>query len=299
MITTIAILILLGTTRGQQGGFAGNNWQLAMTGSPTYRAAITLARKDRRMVAKYAQTETKGSTKHGIGIASADQAPANSGMKDNQRILFEDWMKVRREAGKLLAAGSLHEAKKAIDVYEETHNDDSTIAVLSADIAFRQGKNLDAYNALAPYITVSQSPELLLRLSLAASRLGQSYPGQREYLANLVIFYYGTAKEDVIRVLPIGDGNKGLEELSLLGLAVYGNSEDIDDRLFYSQQELALDKGNPVAATVASQFLMGTGKYREAASILRDAIPRATGDIAYWLKRYYTDDLSLESRQKP
>lgn len=212
--------------------------------------------------------------------------------------MFSDWMTARGDAGGLLASGHLVEARKRLDSYLETHSNDSTIAVIAADIAFRRGDNVAAYSAIAPFVTVSSSPEVLLRASLAAARLGEVYPGQKEYCANLVIFYCGAWKEEVARALPTGDETKDLEKLSLLGLAVYGNSDDADERLFYARQELALDRGNPVAATIAWQFLMGAGKYREAASAMKDAMPRATGGMAYWVKREYDDAVSAVESQK-
>lgn len=215
----IAPCLTLGTSSGQSV-----SWVASLRQSARGKAALLKHNKykiHKTVGPKGTTNSDKGRPSKGTkraGVAMGLPGPETIPIR---RAYFEKIGSYRKAAEQLAQRGQWAEARaKCKELMQFDHGNPSACEDL-ADIDFHLGNYSEAYDELVPVASPSQSPTVMLRLSLAAAKTGQVFPGQREYVLSFLDHgYFGNNMlPEFIPLLPSGDSPKTLIFLSHLALA--------------------------------------------------------------------------------
>jgi tetratricopeptide (TPR) repeat protein len=185
--------------------------------------------------------------------------------------------------------GNYAAAKQRLELDLETDPSES-FALPLLDMELLHGDFVDAYKVSAGMINRQTSQDLLFRASLAASSLGNVYPGQREFCLNCMLpdeareqqaeiasggHLHGIRGEE-LSILPAGYGPDSVSALSALAI---GNGlafrESWKNAVEFYEWSLRLDPNNPLACLGLSGCYTSDGyQYSKAVQILQLGLER-------------------------
>lgn len=190
--------------------------------------------------------------------------------------------------------GRLEEARSVLEKARAELPDRSILVPRLLDVYFRQGRDKEAYRLVAPYMQDGADDAFLLRGSLAAARLGETYAGQRQYLDRFFRERVTSRWDSVKASVPRGESARALEVLSLLAIGKTQDGFDDANMVAFMNEANRLDPGNPVAAYALGNFYLRKHRYAEAEKAYRAGLKRAldyyrdamreNARIAAWLK---------------
>ncbi len=206
-------------------------------------------------------------------------------------------MRVIRQVELLLEGGRPLNAVIVLENRLRDHPiDRAIIASWLADAYFRLGLNVRAYELLAPLANPYAMDRNLLRASLAASRRGEVYPGQRQYCVRLICtrFYEEMAQEVLSSSVPTGSSSRDVMLMSLLAIGLESSAWEHNE-VYYYGQALSMDANNPLALWKLGDIHLRNERWAQAVTSYERALFRAQGPMRgpieqnLYLARYRRD----------
>ncbi len=198
-------------------------------------------------------------------------------------------VEARMTAENLILEGRWSEALTGLEGFLNLYPDEESIVPTLADACFRIGLNQRAYDALAPFARTGAMPETLVRASLAASRRGEVYPGQRDYC---IAYLPGGSRPQLrsavlMSSVPSGQRPRDLEVLSLLVLGTGKglNAGEHRPAAFYLSEVLRLDPSNPLANSELGDVHLRSHRYAQAVVCYERAVARARSPMLEAIRR--------------
>ncbi len=181
----------------------------------------------------------------------------------------------RDRALALIEQGRFTEAQASLETSFRAHPTD-LFSVPLLDLEMDQGDYVSAYKFAAALIKSGNPPEsVLLRASLAASTLGEVYPGQREFCEHILTRL--ELGDSSLIVLPVGDSPEVVAALSHEAIANECMSVGkYAAAVRHLEIALKVDPDNPSTCIALSICLRSVWRYREALTVAQAGLPRAT-----------------------
>ncbi len=143
------------------------------------------------------------------------------------------------------------------------------IGAFIVDLDLELGRNKDAYRDLMCYDQYADITALP-RLSLVAALNGQVEPGQAQFVRNSVIHH--SMYEEQGERLPIGGSPQEVVALSYLALAEELVPTDYEAAIFYEQEAVRLDPGDPTPLAALSAAYLEAGRLLDAEQAAEEAL---------------------------